>query len=1164
MNTTSSTGSAGVLTSSALAWSLWIFALAGFTSERAGAAGALLWQIGQPDGNNAEFALAPGGYEKYGADGFFVVGESNAKRDWPYVQPGPGDAWAGSREHTFTILFGLKTAPTAGECRLQFHLLDTHYSNPPKLRIQINGRSFEQSLPNGATDDSIRGQPGQGRPSKFDTVFPADLLRAGDNDVQITTLSGSWLLYDWVGLETPAGAGLGPVSSHTVVADVQPIRALQKKDGKMSQPVLVTLRHFGEVEDATVHLEGAEPRPLRLARGELTLEFALPAGERETTRTLTVEAGGQTIATRSVTLKPVRQLTVYVLPHSHTDIGYTEIQTNIEKKQVNNLLEGIAAARRTARYPVGARFVWNVEVLWAADLYLHRLDESQRAEFFDAVKRGQVGLNGMFLNELTGLCRPEELLQLFRFATKLSQETGVPVDSAMISDVPGYTWGTVPAMAQAGIKYFSVAPNYFDRIGDILVQWENKPFWWASPSGRERVLVWIPYMGYAMSHLIHHFTPQFVDDYQGVLEKEKYPYDIAYVRWSGHGDNAVPDPEICEFIKDWNTKYAWPKFVIARTSDAFRAFEQRYSDRLPVVRGDWTPYWEDGAGSSARETALNRNTADRLVQADALFALNDPKMFPAADFAAAWRHTLLYSEHTWGADCSVSAPESQKTKEQWAIKKSYADQADQQSRELLGKAMNVAATGDPLSPAGGEGARRAGEGAARAVDVFNTTSWPRTELVLLSKELSSVGDRVTDDAGKLVPSQRLSSGELAFLASDVPPFGSRRYTVSTGENYYDKRNKTVTAWASADSLHNGLIHLRLDPTTGGIVELSADFIRGNLADTSGGESLNEFLFLPGEDLKNLQRNGPATITVKERGPLVASLLVASAAPSCNQLSREVRVVAGFDYVELIDTVDKKRAAIPATPGDWQFAQKGGKESINFAFPFNVPDGDVSLDIPLGWERPDLDQIPSACKNWFPVGRWADVSNARQGVTLVTLDAPLLEVGGITANLTGSQHNPDLWRKKVGRTQRLYVWAMNNHWHTNYRAYQEGPVTFRFVLRPHRRPDPAEASRFATGFSQPLLPAPARGRQPSRAPRLTVTPQDVLVTCLKPSDDGQAWIVRLFGASGKDERVKLTWAGPAPRQLSLSDTSEKAGPPITGAVSVPAWDLVTLRAELPSH
>lgn len=62
-------------------------------------------------------------------------------------------------------------------------------------------------------------------------------------------------------------------------------------------------------------------------------------------------------------------MTVYVLPHSHTDIGYTEIQPAIEAKQVKNLVDGIAAAARTANYPAGSRFVWNVEVGWAADLF---------------------------------------------------------------------------------------------------------------------------------------------------------------------------------------------------------------------------------------------------------------------------------------------------------------------------------------------------------------------------------------------------------------------------------------------------------------------------------------------------------------------------------------------------------------------------------------------------------------------------------------------------------------------------------------------------------------------------------------------------------------------------------------------------------------------------
>jgi hypothetical protein len=48
-----------------------------------GSAGAfqMLWQIGTPDHGDAEFALAPQGYKDFRADGFFVVGNSEAKQD---------------------------------------------------------------------------------------------------------------------------------------------------------------------------------------------------------------------------------------------------------------------------------------------------------------------------------------------------------------------------------------------------------------------------------------------------------------------------------------------------------------------------------------------------------------------------------------------------------------------------------------------------------------------------------------------------------------------------------------------------------------------------------------------------------------------------------------------------------------------------------------------------------------------------------------------------------------------------------------------------------------------------------------------------------------------------------------------------------------------------
>jgi alpha-mannosidase len=222
---------------------------------------------------------------------------------------------------------------------------------------------------------------------------------------------------------------------------------------------------------------------------------------------------------------------------------------------------------------------------------------------------------------------------------------------------------------------------------------------------------------------------------------------------------------------------------------------------------------------------------------------------------------------------------------------------------------------------------------------------------------------------------------------------------------------------------------------------------------------------------------------------------------------------------------------------------------------------VLLDIPLGMMRPEADQMPSACKNWFTVGRWADVSDANRGITWVTLDAPLLQVGGITATLLNSQTNPDIWRSHVAPTQKLYAWAMNNHWGTNYRAYQEGPTVFRFVLRPHRHRDPAEATRFATGFSQPLIAVRAREATPSTKPLLRVEPGDVIVTAIKPSDDGQALIVRLFGASGEVRSVTLEWGGVQPKALFLSDTSERAGKPVDGPIDVPGLGLVTLRAEI---
>jgi alpha-mannosidase len=921
-----------------------------------------------------------------------------------------------------------------------------------------------------------------------------------------------------------------------------PIRALVRTDKGLLQPLQISLTNSEDSGVAITKLDGAEIDRRTVHKGVNNYEVYAPPSDTVRNSMVSVAIDGSQRQFEPVEIKPVRQMLVYVLPHSHHDLGYTDLQAKVEEKQMANIKRGIDLARKTADYPEGARFVWNLEVLWAADLYMQRRSSEEKAEFIEAVRKGWIGLNGSYADELTGLCRPEELLQLFRYSTRLGKQCGVRVNSAMMSDVPGFTWGTVTAFSQAGIRYFSAAPNFFDRIGAFMATWQDKPFWWVGPSGKDKVLFWVPWLGYAMSHIMK-LGPEFIATCQDRVDDIQFPYDISCIRWSGHGDNAEPDPEISEFVRSWNEKYEWPRFSIASVSTAFSAFEKRYGNQLPHHRGDLTPYWEDGAGSSALETKLNRGAADRLSAALALSAIKSSAHDPAA-YDTAWRNVLLYSEHTWGAWCSVSDSESDFTKKQWEVKRAFAVEADKASRALLNTALGSAAP----NPS--------------AIQIHNPTSWDRTEVIILTEELSRAGDHVRDHAGRPVQSQRLSTGELAVLVTKLPAFGTATYAISAKAAH--QQGNPVTAKDGV--LDNGLLRAKIDSASGNIVELNWHGNPQNLVDRTKGNGLNEYLFLAGSDTDHLQPSGPATIAVEESGPLVASVRIESSAPGSKSLVRRVRLHAGSDHLEISNIVDKERAALNPHPGAegqaGDFAQRGSKESLQFAFPLSVPGGKMSMDVPLGNMRPEIDQLPGACKNWLPVGRWIDVSNSDYGVTWATLDAPLVQVGSVSAML-GSQSDPSVWRKHIEPTQSFYSWVMNNHWGTNYRAYQEGPVEFRYALRLHKVHKAAAASRFAIGLSQPLLaqplpPASSQSLQPGSL--LRVQPDDVLALTLKPSDDGKAWIVRLFNASGEPQNANLTWPKHAVGRSWQSNLAEDQLDLASSGIALDPWALATLRID----
>jgi len=1085
---------------------------------------ATLWQIGQVDQSSSGFGLSPNRYRTYKNDSAYVVGASPTDA-WNFILPGPEDRWAGGRPHAASIYFGLKGQKAA--CRLVCDFFETHYDAPPLLTLWLNGvKVGTWQAPAGISDAAIDGQPEKGRHSQWVAEIPARNLAIGVNELQIRSERGSWAAFDALRLEGPDTLQTSIVPPHLRVrAAGQPQSVLRTPEGPR-QPINLEVANIGSAGDLVI--DGDIRWSGRIEPGTQTISVLIPQVKAPRQIALKLTFGDQVLH-QTIAVKPVRPWTVHLLSHSHVDIGYTGLQPEVAAMHRRNFFDALAVDRETASFPADARLRFNVEATWTLDNLLRDGTPAEISQVVNALKSGKFDCSASYCNGLTAVMRPEELIRTNAFSLALKKRLGISLPTASQTDIPGATWGVVAALHQAGVRNLVLMPNGSDRIGGVLAAWQDKPFFWESPSGKERILVWET-ASYGVAHGLRHFNgdrtklfrtadpnQNFLDGYifrrLDELNAQGYPYDDIAFPWSGT-DNYPVDADVPYAVRHWNETYVVPKVVCATFTEACDTLVKKYGKKIPVVRGDFTPYWEDGVGSSAHETALNRASADRLVQAETLSAMTSPRRYDAKNFWEAWRNVFLYSEHTWGAWNSVSVPDADFVKRQWAIKQNFALEADRRSRALLASVMG---------------------NQSNAVRVANTTSWERTDLILIPAANSIAGDRVVDAAGMPVPSQRLSTGELAVLATRVPAFGFIELRVVPGKAWHGE-----SVLAKGRTLESPLWRVEIDAKRGGVRSLRR--MNHEYANPKA-YSPNQYLYLPGVKLSDLREAKVRSIRVLEPGPLVACLRVELDAPGARSLVQDVRLVAGLDRVDFTNTLDKIATR--------------EKEGVHFAFPFSVPQGQVRIHAPWAVARPDLDQIAGSNKNWFNTQYFVDVSNAHEGVTWASLDAPLMEVGGITANLLGGVYDVKEWRQKVGPTQTLYSWALNNHWHTNYRAEQGGVLTFRYSVRAHGPYDAAEAYRFGAGLAQPLLIT----RQRPAEPLLAISDPRVVASALKPSEDGKALVVRLWCVGDKPARVRLRWRPGVVKSVYWSNAGEEPMKPASDRISLAGWEVATLRAEL---
>lgn len=832
--------------------------------------------------------------------------------------------------------------------------------------------------------------------------------------------------------------------------------------------------------------------------GRREYEGLFPAGYMEEGCRLKVSlASAQGSCDRTFDVPAARKWEVHFFSHSHQDIGYTHRQSDVMKLQWRNLERAIALAERTRDYPEGSRYCWNSEATWSVMGYLEEYAGTEKAErLIKAIRDTTISVDALEGSIITGISRQEELMHICDDAHIIAKLTGVDCTTAMMSDVPGQVWGLVPAMAKNGVRYYSPAPNFvpfYGRIGNdraaaLHIKWGDRPFWWQSQSGEDKVLVWEAGKGYSWFHgwlagrlSVCGLPP--IWEYLEQLENEEFPYDMCYLRYTVHGDNGPADEQMPDIIRAWNEKYDSPHFSISTAKKFFSDFERRFGDTLPVYGGDMTPTWEDGAASTAAETAMNRRSAASLAQSSIISAMTGSS-YDAASYYRGYKNVLLFSEHTWGSSDSGPNPDSQFTRDLWAGKKMYADSA-----AFWADGARKAAV-SPLEDAAGQ-----------YIHVLNTNLWKRTDVVYLDgyQELAALEDA----SGEMVPVQRLADGRYAFIAADVPAMGSAVYRICRKARVAEYQPMAV-----ADNvLDNGMARVEIDRQSGNIVSFTK---AGDPFEYVSEGGLNEYLYTE-RVAKNPRGVSSVTgIEILDNGPVLATVRIVSDAPGCNVLYRDVTIFRGMDKVAILNTLDKQDIR--------------EHESVRFIFPFNFPHPDISMDLAMSEVHPEREQLSGVNKHYYSVQNGLSVGDLEHVVCLTTVDAPFIELG--TPSGEDYKKNPRHgygWWPAAQISPKVYSWVMTNTWRTNYKASQGGIARFEYTLQACDPVYPA-LKRRGLEQEQKLVAVRSGRKEPLAAPFTLKGHHELSVSAMSASEDGRTVTVSLQNLWNQPVRTGFSWNG----------------------------------------
>jgi alpha-mannosidase len=1113
-----------------------------------------LWHVGRFDGSSAEF-----NQDQPRAAVAYDAARAQPDQDWyafaPSAFPGkPSTPETAPRVIAFSLTGKLQNA-----YRLRVSVIIEH-SSVPDLAVTINGRKGRFVL-HPKLDDSMGDTmdaffPAYSR-AEIECDFPGSWLHNGKNEIALQPVSSSdqgvpdaGLNYDAIQLEPLAE--LPAVTAHAA-----PTIFYQSHNRALEERVDVFVRYAQHLRSGRValHLAGhtfnGQLDPLE-DFGEQRVRFLVPSFPADSSAQIGVDLNGHTLRFNE-TLQPRKKWTLYLVPHVHLDVGYTDYQAKVAAIHARILDEAMDLADKHPGFRFSTDGEWNLEQ------FLHSRTPEERQRIVQAIRDRKVYIPAQSSNLLTGFPTAETLIRSLYPSADFSRRYGTPFNYANITDVPSYSWSYASILAAAGIPYFAAGSNN-DRAPVLLLGHlnQNSPFWWEGPDGG-KVLMW---------YSRHYMQMQFLFGLPPLTEtgEEILPLFLQMYQHPGYRANAAivfgtqvenTDlfPQQAELADQWNALYAYPHIEYSGFHDAMEAIARQFGDSLPTIRGDGGPYWEDGIGSDARFAAIERQNESRAPTAEKLATIStivNPHLAVDRDkLNSMWANMVLMDEHTWTSWNSVSDPSSDEAVEQLRVKDSRATTASALRDSILHSSM--ASLADSIAAG------------VHSIIVFNALNWKRDGEVTMDLDH---GWEIADPAsGHTVPYVTLGQGpnftEVEFRATQVPAVGYKVY-VTRPATEPSPAPQTTTA----TTLETPFYRVELDPSTGSIRSLYDKQLGRELVNAASPWRFGQYLYVSGGDHepnsilqyravspKPVLQVHPAEhgrLLSEERTPWGWRILMESSADNTPTIRTEVRLFNDEKKIELIEDVDKKPEL--------------KKEAVYFAFPFAMSHPQFQYEIQNGVVDPAKDMYPGAGREWFSVQHWVSVQEGGASATVMPLDASLVTLGDI---------NRGAWPDSFGqRPGNIFSYVMNNYWHTNYRAEQGGTFRFRYVITSAATTDAPVLSRMGWEEMTPLehdeirsqdkaldLPEPLPGNQSSF---LSVDDPDVVVDTWKPAEDGKGTILRLIDLGGPPRTINIQTPLLTLSQIVRTDAVERDGTtlapesPHAFRIEIRPHQIVTLR------